>query len=111
MKKKHFYSHLVETDSLFIELDKLELTEDDKANLVSLIDSNIHHAIVDAVLSELSAEDKKIFLTHVLSEEHDKVWELLDKKVDNIENKITQAAESLKKELHKDIEEVKEEEE
>jgi DNA-directed RNA polymerase specialized sigma24 family protein len=110
MKKKQFYSHLVETDTLLIELDKLEMTEDEKVHLVSLIDSNIHHAIVDVVLSELSSEDKKIFLTHVLSEEHDKIWELLDKKVDNIEDKIQQAADSLKKELHKDIEEIKEEE-
>lgn len=110
MKKKQFYSHLVETDSLLIELDKMGMTEDEKAHLISLIDSSIHHTIIDAVLSELSPEDKKIFLTHVLSEEHDKIWELLDKKVDNIEDKIQQAAESLKKELHKDIQEVKEEE-
>ncbi len=107
--KKQFYSHLVETDSLVVELNRMNISESDKAQLISLIDSSIHHVIMDAILSELSPDDKKIFLTHVLSHEHDKIWELLDKKVDKIEDKITQAADSLKKELYKDIQEVKEE--
>ena len=35
------------------------------------------------------------------------IWELLNEKVQNIENKIKTVAEDLKKELHKDIEDSK----
>jgi len=51
---------------------------------------------------------KKEFLQHVTSDNHDKVWELLNNKVDHIEEKIQTAAEELKRELHKDIQEAKE---
>lgn len=107
MKRKHFYSHLVEFETLHIELSKLDLSEDQQEHLKELIDSSTHHAILDAILSELSEEDKVIFLSHLAADEHMKVWEHLLTKVDNIEEKIKLAAESLKKELHKDIEEVK----
>jgi ribosomal protein S13 len=62
---------------------------------------------LDLILSELNEADKKTFLAHLASEDHDKVWELLKEKVENIEEKIKKTAEDLKKELHKDIREVK----
>lgn len=105
--KKHFYSHIVETSSLSLALGDMDLSQEERLHLVSLVESNLHHTILDAVLSELSEEDKKIFLHHVAHNEHDRVWELLNKKVENIEEKIKNAAESLKKELHKDIEDAR----
>lgn len=105
---KFFYTHLVDIESIIVELDKLDLSEKQKIQLTSLIDSTLHHHILDTVLSELSDEDKHIFLEHVSRKEHDKVWELLNKKVDKIEDKIKQAAEELKKEIHQDIKEAKE---
>ena len=44
---------------------------------------------------------------HLASENHDKVWKFLNQKVENIEEKIKKTADELKKELHKDIKEVK----
>ena len=105
--KKHFYSHLVEIESLILEINKLPIEVHERAHLIALVDSNLHHTVLDAVLSELSEEEKKKFLEHVASEDHDKVWKHLNEKVDNIEEKIKNAAQSLKKELHKDIEESK----
>jgi len=107
MKKKHFYSHLVEFNSLHIELSKLDLSDEQEEHLKELIDSSTHHAILDAILSELSEEDKVIFLEYLAADQHMKVWEHLLNNVDNIEEKIKKVAEDLKKELHKDIEEVK----
>ncbi len=104
---KHFYSHIVETSSLSLALGDLELTQQERVHLISLVEKNLHHTIIDAVLSELSEEDKKEFLLHLASNKHDKIWELLNKKVENIEEKILKAADDVKKELHKDIEEVK----
>lgn len=107
--KKYFYSHLVETESLLLAIHKMDLDESEKAHIVSLIDSSLHHTVLDAVLSELSEKDKKIFLEYVVKDEHDKVWKHLNEKVDGIEQKIKTAAEELTKQLHKDIEDSKEE--
>lgn len=105
---KQFYTHLVDIESVIIELDKLDLNDKQKVHLTALIDSTLHHHILDTVLSELSDEDKHIFLDHVSKREHDKVWELLNRKVDKIEDKIKEAADELKKEIHKDIKEARE---
>lgn len=107
MRKKHFYNHLVEFESLIVEINKLEMSEEERAHLISIVDSSLHHTVLDAVLSELSDEDKKKFLEHLSIDDHDKVWRHLNEKVDNIEEKIKNAAHSLKQELHKDIEESK----
>lgn len=105
--KKHFYSNIVELESLFYELDLLELEDYQKHELSNLIDSNLHHTILDIILSELSDDDKKLFLKHLNENDHDKVWEHLKFKVDNIEEKIKKAAEQLKMDLRKDIKEAK----
>lgn len=105
--RKYFYSHLVETDSIVTALDGLSLTEEEKIHLIGIIDSSLHHAVLDAVLSELSENDKKVFLEHMMEEENEKIWKFLNSKVDNIEEKIKKTAADLKEELHKDIKEVK----
>ncbi len=84
------------------------LSDEQKTHLIGLIESNLHHVILDAILSELSSEDKKKFLEHVAREKHGEIWDLLRDKVDNIEEKIVKAADDLKRELHEDIKEVKE---
>lgn len=85
----------------------MDLTSKERLHLISLINSNIHHEILDLILSELSPIDKKTFLNHLASEDHDKVWKLLNEKIKDVEGKIKKTAEDLKKELHKDIEEIK----
>ena len=105
MRKKYFYTHIIDTSSLSLELGNIDLTSKERLHLISLIDSNIHHEVLDLVLSELSPSDRKTFLAHLASENHDKVWKFLRGKVDNIEEKIKKTAEDLKKELHKDIKE------
>lgn len=105
--KKHFYSHLVDIESLKIGLEEMDLSKKERSHLVEIVESSVHHAVLDAVLSELSEKDKKIFLQHLISDEHDKIWEILNKKAENIEEKIKKAAEDLKEQLHKDIEEAK----
>lgn len=100
---KQFYSHLIETQSIIVELDKLDLTDEQKTHLAGLIDSSLHHTVLDAVLSELSDADKKVFLQSLKEDDHGKIWQFLNEKVDNIEDKIKKAAEDLVKEMHEDI--------
>lgn len=105
--KKQFYSHIVEVDTLYVALDSLEVSEHEKEHLKHLIDSNLYHTILDAILSELSDEDKKAFLTHLATEDHEKTMDFLGKRIDNIEDKIKKTADDLMHELHVDIEETK----
>ena len=106
-KQKHFYSHIIETSTLSLALGDVAMTQEQRVHLISLIESNLHHEILDVVLSELSDADKRLFLEHLVADEHDKVWELLNQKVDLVEDKIKKVADEVIKELHKDINEAK----
>lgn len=106
--EKTFYAHIVEIDTLIVELDKLNLTEEQKQHLASLIDSSLHHTILDVIMSELSEEDKKTFMSHLEKNDHSKIWDHLNGRVNNIEEKIRKAADELKLELHMDIKEANE---
>ena len=106
---KYFYSHLIEIESVTSELDKLDLSEEQKIHLASLIDSSLHHTILDAILSELSPSDKRVFLNHLQEDDHSKIWQFLNEKVNSIEDKIKKAADGLKNELHEDLKEAKRE--
>ena len=104
---KKFYSHLIEIESLIIELDKLNLTGTERKHLANLVDANLHHTIMDAILSQLSEEDKKTFMQILHQKVNEKIWDFLNSKVDNIEDKIKKAAKDLKTQLHKDLREAK----
>lgn len=105
--KRHFYSHLIEIDSLYISLHLLDMKKEEREELVVIVESSVHHVVLDTVLSELSESDKKTFLSHVAAEKHDNIWNLLQTKTKNIDKKILRAIEKLKKDLHKDIVKVK----
>jgi hypothetical protein len=103
MKTKFFYSSLIETSNISLELAEMEMSSDERFHLISLVEANIHSVVVDRVLSELSEEDKKIFLKNMVSEDHEKTWEHLKSKADKIEDKIRKTIEEFKKELLRDI--------
>lgn len=103
----HFYSKLVNTDSIVEALNELDLSDEERLRLLGIVESSMHHAVLDAILSELPEEDKQSFLQVLTEDDHKKIWDFLYRKIDAIEKKITDAAEGLKKELHEDIEETK----
>lgn len=105
--KKRFYSHVLDTSSLTLALGGMDLSSDERKHLIELAQDNLHHAILDVVLSELSGEDKQKFLLLLSQDDQEKIWSLLTKRIDHVEDKIKKTAEDLKKELHKDIEESK----
>ena len=100
---KQFYTQIIEIESITTELDKLDLTEEQRLHLATLLDSSLHHTILDAILSELGDQDKRVFLQHLHENDHVKIWGFLNEKVDNIEDKIKKAAEDLKIEMRKDL--------
>lgn len=104
---KQFYTHLIEIKSIIISLDQLDLTREQKLHLARLIDSSLHNKILDLVLSELGEGDKKQFLNHLRTRSHGKIWQLLNGKIDNIEDKIKNVIQSLKGEMEEDIKKAK----
>ena len=105
-----FYTKIITIESVIEELHNLDLDEEQKIHLAHLVDSSMHHAILDAILSELTESDKRIFLQHLSENDHyeqssssSKIWKFLNSRVDNIEEKIKKTVDDLKKELHKDI--------
>lgn len=105
---RYFYSHLIEIESVASELDKIDLSDEERVHLAHLVDSSLHHTILDAILSELSEEDKRIFLQHIHENNHNKIWQFLINKMDDVEGKIKKAADNLKDQLHRDLKEAKE---
>lgn len=104
---KQFYTHLIEIESIIIELDQIDLSKEEKLHLAQLVDSSLHHTILNAVLSQLKDEDKQEFLSYLSENNNEKIWQFLKGKVDGVEVKIKEAAEDLKKELVKDLKEAK----
>ena len=103
MKQKQFYWSLVETTDITLELGEIDLTPEERIHLLSLVDANIHSAVINTVLSELSNENKKIFLNNLASDDHDITWKHLRKETKNLDGKIIKAVSALKKEFLNDI--------
>ncbi len=100
---KNFYSHLVEVESIIVELDKLDLSKEQRHHLASLVDSSLHHTILDAILSQLNESDKRVFIQNI--DDNDKTMKFLNEKIDKVEEKIKKAADDLKSEIKKDLKE------
>ena len=79
--KNYFYAHLVDLGDVEKELDILGLEDSEKKELIMIIESSIHHKVVDIILTELSEDHKIIFLEHIGSDDHDNVWELLGRAI------------------------------
>lgn len=107
--KKHFYSHIITTREIRIELNKLDLTEEEKDELHELANVNIHYEMIDIVLSRLNHEDKKTFLHHLDKVHHETTWKFLKERIENLEEKIIEKSNEVKNKLLEDIERLKNE--
>jgi predicted transcriptional regulator len=85
----------------------MELSDEERGHLVSLVEANIHATVINTILPELSEGDKKVFLKNLVADNHDQTWSHLLSKVQDAEAKINRSLRELKKELLKDIEEAK----
>src|ERR1035437_4873615 len=107
MKGKPFYSHLIEIHEIYSNLSEMELSDEQRVHLISLVEVNIHTTVIHAVLSELPEEDKKVFLKNLVADNHEETWKHLLTKIADIEAKLSKSLHELKKDLLKDIEESK----
>lgn len=99
----NFYHKYIYLDSIFIEIEKLEISPKEKKELCDLIDAQFHNNILNLILDNLSIQDKQIFLNHLKSNDHSKIWNLLNDKIEGIEQKIIDTAKLLELELQQDL--------
>jgi len=104
---KYFYSHLISFESLTAELESLKLSKKEKQELSEIVHLHTHEIIIDTILSHLEEKDKKRFLELLAEGKDDEIWQHLNNKVEKIEEKITAAAQQIKKELKEDIKSMK----
>lgn len=105
---KYFYSNYIVIEELLEEIKGLNLSLKEKAHLASLIDSSIHHSILDEVLSNLKNGDKKLFLKLMHEDpENEKILNFLTEKIENIEERIKKVSQDLVAKLHKEVKEAK----
>ncbi|MCR4329259.1 MAG: hypothetical protein NUV65_01800 [Candidatus Roizmanbacteria bacterium] len=101
--KKQFYTHLIEIDTLYTHLDSITITATEKDELLLIIDSTIHHVVLDVALTHLPQHAKKDFISHVKNENHKKALLLLRSHRANIEETIKKEIDLLMNEFRKDI--------
>lgn len=105
---KYFYTKYLFLEEFLSEFHTLDLSKEEKSHLSYLVDSSLHHVILDEILSNLKVEDKNIFL-NLLKEnpENEELIEFLKNKIEGIEEKIKKVSEELIKEMHNDIKKAK----
>lgn len=104
----YFYSSYIKLEPILEKLHEMEFSDEERFHLASLLDSMLHHAIIDEVLSNLSSEDKRVFLKYLHDNPEDvNILTFLQSKIENIEDRISKVSDELMVKLYKDIEEAK----
>ena len=106
---RHFYSHIIETDSIVLELETLDISKNEKSHLIEIMESSIHLSVMDSILSELPKEHRKAFLFHVNEKQHEQVWKIINGTIKDAQNMILKSAGMVKKEFLADIKKLKSE--
>lgn len=103
MRKKHFYSFLVETTSITLDLGEIDMTKEERVHLISLIEANIHSEVIKTVLDNLDKENKKIFIKNLSKDNHELIWEHLEINIKNAKGEIKKSIQKTVKDLKEDI--------
>lgn len=104
----YFYTKIITIETLIAELHDLDLSDGERHHLASLVDSSLHHVILDEILSQLTPTDKKAFIHRLKTNpEEPEIMEFLNEKIEGVEEKIKKVADELVLEMHRDIREAK----
>ncbi len=104
---KLFYDHLIVKEEITAELEGVSLEE--REELLRLVDEHLDHRILNVILTHLPSEKHEHFLTSFHKAPHDKkLLEWLKKEIEaDIEEKIRQEGEIVKKEILAEIKRAK----
>jgi len=102
---KIFYDHLIVFEEVLTELDSYELEPEERSELVILIEENLHHTVLDVILTNLPKEQHEVFLAEFYQTPHSKkLLVFLETHAGpDISDKISQAVAKAKKEILSEI--------
>lgn len=102
---KLFYDHLVIIEDLFIEVEELEVTHEEKLAMKKMIDEIIQHQLLTHILDLLPKEDHEVFLERFHHAPYDtKHLQFLEEKIDrDMHAEIIIIAQKAKDEIRKEI--------
>jgi len=99
-----FYDHLIQSEEIVAELDGDELEIEEKQELLAIMDETFHQEILKLILDHLPVEQHETFLTRFYQEPYsEKLLDFLKGFASDIEEKIQQQAQEIKKELLAEI--------
>lgn len=97
---KVFYDHLISIEELLIELDKYQLSHDEKVDLISSADTTIHYRVLDIILTHLPKDKHQEFLKGFQAAPHDKKHlQFLKAHKESIESELLKAIKAVKKQI------------
>ena len=94
-----FYDHLIVIEEVIAVLNEHNLTKEERAELLRLIDQTLHHEILDTIFTHLPKEHHETFLTRFHIAPHDaKLLEFLQEATSvDIEGEIFKTANRVKR--------------
>lgn len=101
---RYFYHEYITIELLTRELDGLDLSLEERHHLADMLDSMLHHTVLDEILSNLNDDDKRLFLQRLHDNPEDTtLMNFLREKIEDIEEKIQKSSMELVRQLHQDI--------
>lgn len=101
---KIFYDHLTITEEIITELDNYRIEKIEREEIIQLVDENVHHRVLDAILKKLPKEKHEEFLTKFSAAPGNiELLDYLRREITDIEELITREAKLVKKELLAEI--------
>lgn len=108
MKNPIFFSHLVDSEKLILEIERLLEIETERQEILEMIDSVLRHAIVTKILDELDGKHHEEFVERYTTKPTDRnILVFLREKVPDIEDKLREEAKGVQQKLFDDIKNTK----
>ena len=98
---KLFYDHLtIELEDVYVQIQQLKITDQEKHSLAKTVDETSHHHILDTILTHLDKQHHETFLHEFHATPHDtKHLSFLKREIEDIEVKIRNTISKLKEKL------------
>ena len=105
---KYLFEEIIQIKTVHLKLNELNLADEEKEELLEIMKSTIHHKVIDLILSELTDEEKEIFLSQVIPSPGEESSEAFPKdvslnvlrdRINNLEEKVKEKVKEAEEEL------------
>ncbi len=103
--KNKFYSHIITIEPVQNRLSELDIQDNEREELIEILNSHIHVTVIDIILSELDEGKKKEFLHLIgIKEDGDSVWDFVLTNIGEGEDKVKKAIDQIISDFIADLE-------